>query len=56
MNGPNKNLLYSTGNSAQYSVITSMEKNLKKRIYVQLNHFAVRLKLTQHCKPPLQAG
>ena len=30
-----------------------MEKNLKKKkiyIYVYLNHFAVHLKLTQHCK------
>ena len=28
-----------------------MEKNLKKKhIYTQLNHFAVHLKLTQHCK------
>ena len=34
-----------------------MEKNLKKKMYVyahphphaELNHFAVRLKLTQHC-------
>ena len=27
------------------------EKNLqKKHIYIQLNHFAVHLKLTQHCK------
>jgi len=30
----NKDLLYSTGNSAQYSVIVYMEKNLKKRIYM----------------------
>ena len=28
----NKDLLYSTGNSTQYSVITKWEKNLKKRI------------------------
>ena len=27
-----------------------MEKNLKKYIYIYLNHFAVHLKLTQHCK------
>ena len=29
-----------------------MEKNLKKNtyIYVSLNHFAVHLKLAQHCK------
>ena len=29
-----------------------MEKNIKKRmsIYVQLSHFAVQQKLTQHCK------
>ena len=27
-----------------------MEDNLKKYIYISLNHFAVHLKLTQHCK------
>ena len=27
-----------------------MEKNLKKNLYVWLNHFVVHLKLTQHCK------
>ena len=29
-----------------------MDKNLKKNrfIYVELNHFAAHLKLTQHCK------
>ena len=27
-----------------------MEKNLKKYIYIYLNHFAVHLKLTQYCK------
>ena len=27
-----------------------MEKNLKKSIYIELNHFAVHLKLTQHGK------
>ena len=30
----NKDLLYSTGNYAQYIVITYMEKNLKKNIYI----------------------
>ena len=34
MNGPNKNLLYSTGNSAQYSVITKWERNLKENKYI----------------------
>ena len=49
----NKNLMYSTGNSTQYSVTAYMGKELKKKkewIYVQLIHFAVYLKLTQHCK------
>ena len=27
-----------------------MEKNLKNNIYIKLNHFAVHLKQTQHCK------
>ena len=27
-----------------------MEKNMKKNIYMQLNHFAVSQKLTQHYK------
>ena len=38
----------------QYFVIPIREKNLKKythtHIYLNLNHFAVYLKLTQHCK------
>ena len=32
----NKNLLYSTGNSTQYSVMTYVEKKLKQWIYVYL--------------------
>ena len=32
----NKDLLYSTGNSAQYYVTTSMEKNLKKNRYMYM--------------------
>ena len=32
----NKNLLYSTGNSTQYSVMTYMEKNLKKSKYMYI--------------------
>ena len=27
-----------------------MEKNLKENTYILLNHFAICLKLTQHCK------
>ena len=27
-----------------------MEKNLKKNLYIKLNHFAVYLKLTKYCK------
>ena len=39
--------------STQYSVITYMGKESEKEwiyVYVQLNHFAAHLKLTQHCK------
>ena len=32
----NKNLLYSTGNSAQCSVITKWDKNLKKNNYMYM--------------------
>ena len=34
----NKNLLYSTGNSTQYLVIPTMEKNLKKNVFVYNTH------------------
>ena len=46
-------LLYSTGNSTQYSVTACMGKESKTEwisAYVQLDHFAVHLKLRQHCK------
>ena len=53
----NKDLLYSTGNSAQYSVITYMGKESEKEwmyVYAQMIHFAVNhLKLTQQCKSPI---
>ena len=42
----NKDLLHSTGNSAQYSVITDMGNESEKEwiyVYVKLNHFAVHL-------------
>ena len=48
-----KDLLYNTGNSTQYSVMTYMGKESKKEwmyVYIELNLFAVQLKLTQHCK------
>ena len=48
----NKNLLYSTGNSTQYSVLAYLGKESKKEwiyVYVYLIHFAVQQKLTQHC-------
>ena len=32
----NKDLLHSTGNSAQYSVTTNWEKNLKKKRYMYM--------------------
>ena len=38
----NKDLLYSTGNSTQYSVMTYMEKNLKKSGYMYMyNRFTL---------------
>ena len=46
-------LLYSTGNYIQYLVKTYNGKESKKeRLYVQVQliHFAVHLKLTQHRK------
>ena len=51
----NKNLLSRTKNSTQYSVKAYMGKESKKRkewicVYVQLIHFVVHLRLTQHCK------
>ena len=47
-----KDLLYSTGNSAQYSVITCKRKESERvSAYMPImNHFPVYLKLTQHCK------
>ena len=43
----NKNLLYSTGNSTQYSVIKNMGKEAKREgIYKSLSHFTVHLTLT----------
>ena len=42
-------LLYSTGNSTQYSVMTYMGKESGKEwiyVYIQMDHFAVQLKLT----------
>ena len=48
----NKDLLYSTENSTQYSVVTYMGKECIKEwiyVYVWLSHFAVHLKLSQHC-------
>ena len=48
------NLLYSTENSVQYSIMTYMWKESKKSgyiyIYVQLIHLAAQQKLLQHCK------
>ena len=41
-----KDLLYSTGNYTQYFVITYKGKESEK----EWIHFAVHLKLTQHCK------
>ena len=44
----NKDLLYSTRKYIDYLIITIMEKNIY--IYIYMNHFAVYLKLIQHCQ------
>ena len=49
----NQDLLYSTGNSTQYSLITHMGRESEKEwicAYTKLNHFALQQKLSQHCK------
>ena len=49
--------VYSTGNSAQYYVTTLMGKEIGKEwihVYVYLNHFAVHLKLSQHCESTIR--
>ena len=48
----NKDLLYSTGNSAQCSVTAWRGGEFGEeciQVYVWLNPFAVHLKLSQHC-------
>ena len=50
-------LLYSTGNFTQYSVITYLGKVFKKQwiyIYININCFAVHLKLTLYKSTILQ--
>ena len=37
------------GNYSQYLVITYNGEECEK-LYIYMNHFAVHLKLTQHCK------
>ena len=47
------NLLYSSGNSTQCSMMTEMGKKSKKErmyVYIQMIHFAVQEKRTQLCK------
>ena len=55
----NKGLLYSKGNSNLYLLITYNGKGSEKEytyvcvrvcVYSKLSHFAIHLKLTQHCK------
>ena len=51
--GTNRKLLHSTGNSTHYSVMSYMREEYKKveiYVHVQLTHFAIYLKLLQHCK------
>ena len=48
-----ENLLYSTGDSIQCSVVTEMGRKSKKGgiyVYVWLIHFAAQHKLIQYCK------
>ena len=55
----NKDLLYSTGNSSQYSAMTYMGKESEKEwlyVYVKLIHFVVQQKLTQHCESTAAAS
>ena len=55
----NKDLLYSTGNSTQYSVMPNMGKESKKEwiyVYVKLIYFDVHLKLTQHYKSAIYSN
>ena len=52
----NKDLLYSTRNSPQYSVMTYMGKGSKEEwicVYAYLIYFAVQQKSTQHCEPTI---
>ena len=52
-NGWSMDLLYSTGNSTQYSLITHVGQESEKEwicVYVKLNHSVVQQKLSQHCK------
>ena len=45
----NKDLLYTTGNSTQYSIMIYMAMEWIY-VYIELIHFAVQQKLTQLCK------
>ena len=45
----NKDPLYSKGNCTQYFT-TYIRKESEKEQIIELNHFAVYLKITQHCK------
>ena len=46
----NENLLHTTGNSAQSSVVNQMGSLKKEGTYKQLIRFAIQQKLTEHCK------
>ena len=45
----NENLLYINSTEKPYSMLCGDEEDIY--VYKQLIHFAVRRKLTQHCKP-----
>ena len=49
-------LLYSTGSSSWCSVMGGMGRRFRREgiyAYIQLTHFSVLQKLTEHCKTPL---
>ena len=46
----NKDIIYSTGNSTQYLVITHSREESENESVIYNSHLAVYMKKTQHCK------
>ena len=49
----NENLLHGIGIPAQHSVVNSVGRKSKNQgiyVYIQLIHFSIQQKLTQHCE------